>query len=210
MIKFFINLYEGGRQGGWENKGAYTLYLDFLADLHRLIVYLAFFVLVLMHYGLPIHIIRQLYLTFSSFKDRVTEVMKYRMATKNMKSRFPDATPAELSVAETCIVCRSEMREGKKLPCGHILHFACLRSWLERRQFCPTCMAPALIEDYNGANGNQRNVGNNLGNVEPTQNREEEKDDEAELLMRALMRSMEDVEDQEVDSERARRRRTEQ
>lgn len=26
----------------------------------------------------------------------------------------------------------------KKLPCGHIFHFQCLRSWLERQQSCPT------------------------------------------------------------------------
>lgn len=68
----------------------------------------------------------------------------------------------------TCIICREEMvaatnnqntpgnaeaandatnagntQEGpnvtpKKLPCGHIFHFQCLRSWLERQQSCPT------------------------------------------------------------------------
>jgi E3 ubiquitin-protein ligase synoviolin len=32
----------------------------------------------------------------------------------------------------------------KKLPCGHILHFACLRSWLERQQNCPTCRRPVI------------------------------------------------------------------
>ena len=26
----------------------------------------------------------------------------------------------------------------KKLQCGHIFHFHCLRSWLERQQSCPT------------------------------------------------------------------------
>lgn len=26
----------------------------------------------------------------------------------------------------------------KKLPCGHVFHFHCLRSWLERQQSCPT------------------------------------------------------------------------
>ncbi|KAJ5971206.1 Zinc finger RING-type [Penicillium vulpinum] len=32
----------------------------------------------------------------------------------------------------------------KKLPCGHILHFSCLRSWLERQQNCPTCRRPVI------------------------------------------------------------------
>jgi len=150
MVKFFFHLYETiipsyGKQ--WDNKGAWTLYLEFIADFYKLLVYIAFFIVILMHYGIPIHIIRQLYITFASFKDRAVEVIKYRAAVRNMKSRFPDATPTELAASETCIVCRSEMKEGKKLPCGHILHFGCLRSWLERRQFCPTCMAPALVED---------------------------------------------------------------
>lgn len=35
----------------------------------------------------------------------------------------------------------------KKLPCGHILHCACLRSWLERQQICPTCRAPVLVSN---------------------------------------------------------------
>ncbi len=38
-----------------------------------------------------------------------------------------------------------ERLRPKKLPCGHILHFACLRSWLERQQNCPTCRRPVLI-----------------------------------------------------------------
>ena len=38
-----------------------------------------------------------------------------------------------------------ERHRPKKLPCGHVLHFACLRSWLERQQNCPTCRAPVLV-----------------------------------------------------------------
>ena len=36
---------------------------------------------------------------------------------------------------------------GKKLPCGHILHMHCLRSWLERQQVCPICTSPVLQEE---------------------------------------------------------------
>lgn len=72
-----------------------------------------------------------------------------------------------LMVDKTCIICREDMEyrgtevevpvEGeappppvvaaprtgpndtpKKLPCGHVFHFHCLRSWLERQQSCPT------------------------------------------------------------------------
>jgi E3 ubiquitin-protein ligase synoviolin len=32
----------------------------------------------------------------------------------------------------------------KKLVCGHVFHFHCLRSWLERQQSCPTWYVPLL------------------------------------------------------------------
>lgn len=31
------------------------------------------------------------------------------------------------------------VNNAKKLPCGHIFHTACLRSWFQRQQTCPTC-----------------------------------------------------------------------
>lgn len=35
---------------------------------------------------------------------------------------------------------REEMfTASKKLPCNHIFHTACLRSWFQRQQTCPTC-----------------------------------------------------------------------
>jgi len=77
-----------------------------------------------------------------------------------MDQRYPNATEEEMTAMSdrTCIICREEMllqrpgtpaAEGpnmtpKKLPCGHIFHFYCLRSWLERQQSCPTCRRTVL------------------------------------------------------------------
>jgi len=147
IIKFFLYLEDMRRDGRWDNKGAYLLYLYFITDMFKLSVYLVFFTTVMYKYGMPIHIVRQLYLTFNSFRARVTEVIQYRKATSNMNQRFPDATQEELSRTDgVCIVCREEMTAGKKLPCGHILHFHCLRSWLERQQTCPTCRASVFVD----------------------------------------------------------------
>lgn len=110
---------------------------------------------------------RDVFLTCRSFFKRIADFMKYRTATKDMNERYPDATAEEIAREDTCIICREEMVplppvnqvEGapapppnpvaermrpKKLPCGHILHFACLRSWLERQQICPTCRRPVV------------------------------------------------------------------
>ncbi len=44
-----------------------------------------------------------------------------------------------------CIICREDMTTAcKKLPCGHIFHTHCLRSWFQRQQTCPTCRMDVL------------------------------------------------------------------
>lgn len=122
-----------------------------------------------MFYGLPIHIMRDLFMTARSFLKRLTAFHRYRNATKDMNVRYADATVADIAREDTCIICREVMRpwsvtnpqappvapgalpparpaasanektRPKKLPCGHALHLSCLKSWLERQQTCPIC-----------------------------------------------------------------------
>jgi len=40
---------------------------------------------------------------------------------------------------------------SKKLPCNHIFHTACLRSWFQRQQTCPTCRLNILRPPSNAA-----------------------------------------------------------
>lgn len=139
---------------------------------------MTFFGLILTFYGLPLNILRDVYLTLRSFVLKVRDLRRYRQATRNMDELYPDATREEMDAMadKTCIICREDMEwraapgqatpaggdpaanEGtptaeerpvepprtgpndtpKKLPCGHVFHFHCLRSWLERQQSCPT------------------------------------------------------------------------
>ncbi|KAK4151175.1 hypothetical protein C8A00DRAFT_45570 [Chaetomidium leptoderma] len=139
---------------GWEAKGQWVLSLDLVADFIKLGIYTAFFCVLLSFYGLPIHIMRDWFMTTRSFLKRLHALIRYRQALKHME-QYPDATVEELGREDTCIICREEMRPWdptdtaqvertrvKKLPCGHILHFGCLKSWLERQQVCPTCRRP--------------------------------------------------------------------
>jgi E3 ubiquitin-protein ligase synoviolin len=151
--------------------GMYVLYLDFVFDFLRLLVSAVFFTLVFQFYGLPLHLVRQTWSTFRSFRKSLLAVTRYRRATLNMNERytrqavtdftsdgflwrttldgsFPDATAEDIRRFDpTCIVCRDEMTTGKKLPCGHILHVHCLRRWLERSQNCPICTQTVFRED---------------------------------------------------------------
>lgn len=110
---------------------------------------------------------RDLFLSFRSFFKRVADFVRYRNATRDMHARYPDANQEDLGREDVCIICREEMRplpqndeaggppprtspvaermRPKKLPCGHVLHFSCLRSWLERQQNCPTCRRPVVV-----------------------------------------------------------------
>ncbi|KAJ6172293.1 hypothetical protein N7470_001360 [Penicillium chermesinum] len=168
---------------GWEEKGRWVFYLDLLTDFVKLIVYLTFFIILLSFYGLPIHILRDVVVTIRSFFRRIMDFLRYRNATRDMNERYPDATPEEVGSEDVCIICREEMVSAlpaqdtganeqpaitarrvpdrlrpKKLPCGHILHFACLRSWLERQQNCPTCRRPVLVAAAAAARSNNAAV----------------------------------------------------
>ncbi|TIA21774.1 hypothetical protein D6C81_03633 [Aureobasidium pullulans] len=159
---------------GWEDKRRWLFGLELAADFVKLIIYTIFFGISLTFMGLPMHIIRDVYLTFASFVKRVKDYNNYRKATQNMNSRYPDATSEELTNDNTCIVCREVMvpwgqpdaagqaprpsliNEGmraKKLPCGHILHLRCLKAWLERQQACPTCRRPVIPTGASTTNG---------------------------------------------------------
>lgn len=46
---------------------------------------------------------------------------------------------------------------SKKLPCNHIFHTACLRSWFQRQQTCPTCRLNILRPVTNNQGTRQQN-----------------------------------------------------
>jgi E3 ubiquitin-protein ligase synoviolin len=169
---------------GWEEKGRWVFYLDLATDFIKASVYLGFFMVLMTFYGIPIHIMRDLFMSVRSLVKRINDFIQYRNATRDMNTRYADATAEELERENTCIICREEMRpwvqpgaEGaqahrrmderqrpKKLPCGHILHFSCLRSWMERQQVCPTCRRPVL-----GQPTPQTTHGNNVENQQQNQ-----------------------------------------
>ncbi|KAK4776697.1 hypothetical protein SAY86_005385 [Trapa natans] len=145
FVKYVFYVSDMLMEGQWERKAVYTFYLELIRDLLHLSMYLCFFLVIFMNYGIPLHLIRELYETFRNFKIRIADYMRYRRITSNMNDRFPDATPEELDLSDaTCIICREEMTTAKKLLCGHLFHVHCLRSWLERQNTCPTCRAPVV------------------------------------------------------------------
>ncbi|KAL3840540.1 hypothetical protein ACJIZ3_025131 [Penstemon smallii] len=141
LVKYVFYINDMLMEGQWEKKAVYTFYLDLIRDLLHLTMYMCFFLVTFVNYGVPLHMIRELYETFRNFRIRIGDYLRYRKITSNMNDRFPDATPEELNADATCIICREEMTTAKKLLCGHLFHVHCLRSWSERHNTCPTCRA---------------------------------------------------------------------
>eukprot|EP00597_Dinobryon_sp_UTEXLB2267_P012558 CAMPEP_0170127136 /NCGR_PEP_ID=MMETSP0020_2-20130122/20221_1 /TAXON_ID=98059 /ORGANISM="Dinobryon sp., Strain UTEXLB2267" /LENGTH=424 /DNA_ID=CAMNT_0010360459 /DNA_START=46 /DNA_END=1320 /DNA_ORIENTATION=+ len=90
---------------------------------------------------------RDVYAAYLSFVKKLLNFVKYLRLTRNLESRFPDATQEEIAAAGNCLVCREEMETGKKLPCGHIFHLTCLRTWLQHQQSCPLCRADIPVSN---------------------------------------------------------------
>ncbi len=38
-----------------------------------------------------------------------------------------------------CAICLEYMETGMQLPCTHIFHEECVRSWISEKHSCPTC-----------------------------------------------------------------------
>ncbi|KAK6590183.1 hypothetical protein RS030_172646 [Cryptosporidium xiaoi] len=134
----------------WSNKNAVLFYMEVIGDICSLVSYLLFIILFLLLnpsriplyiMGDILHIIKALYNKLSSFR-------RYRKLTKNMETKFQEATLEEIERVDTCIVCRDTLYIGsKKIPCGHVFHLDCLKSWFIQQQTCPICRSPINIQD---------------------------------------------------------------
>ncbi|OMJ23443.1 E3 ubiquitin-protein ligase synoviolin A [Smittium culicis] len=173
IIKFIFSCIDNFQEREWQNKTIYLFYIELFSDLLKLAVYSGLFYVLVQNYGLPLHIIRDIYLTVSSFVSKCKDWIRYRKAMKYMDDQYATLNQAQLDALtdKVCIICREEIAivqnspdVPKRLSCGHVFHFYCLRSWLARQQSCPTCRTPVL------ETANPPNTPINNNQVNPNQN----------------------------------------
>ena len=146
MFKYAFYLQEL-THGPIEWKAPFMKKVELCCEFLKFSSLVAFFSYITQYYGLPIYLMRDLYISGRSFLNKIKEYIRYRKATLDMDRRYPTATEQDILNLNdnTCIICREELKfnfdherqKPKILPCGHIFHFNCLLSWLERQQSCP-------------------------------------------------------------------------
>ncbi|XP_062367972.1 E3 ubiquitin-protein ligase synoviolin [Cinclus cinclus] len=146
FIKYVLHSIDLQNDNPWDNKAVFMLYTELLTGLIKVLLYMAFMTIMIKVHTFPLFAIRPMYLAMRQFKKAVTDAIMSRRAIRNMNTLYPDATAEELQAMDNvCIICREEMVTGaKRLPCNHIFHTSCLRSWFQRQQTCPTCRMDVL------------------------------------------------------------------
>uniref|UniRef100_A0A665TAB9 RING-type E3 ubiquitin transferase n=1 Tax=Echeneis naucrates TaxID=173247 RepID=A0A665TAB9_ECHNA len=151
FIKYVLHTVDLQSENPWDNKAVYMLYTELFTGFIKVLLYIAFMTIMIKVHTFPLFAIRPMYLAMRQFKKAVTDAIMSRRAIRNMNTLYPDATPEDLQASDNvCIICREDMVTGaKKLPCNHIFHSSCLRSWFQRQQTCPTCRMDVLRASNN-------------------------------------------------------------
>ncbi len=184
FLKYLLHTIDLQSENPWENKGIVMLYGDLILGFSRVILYLTFMSLMVKIHTFPLFAIRPMYLSLRSFKKTLNDVIMSRRAIRNLNIMYPDVTQEQLrNYSDTiCIICREEMsspngindtnQQIKKLPCDHIFHKNCLRSWFQRQQTCPTCRT-SILRFANQPHTHQQNNNNIVNNNNQAQQAQE-------------------------------------
>ncbi|XP_069496332.1 E3 ubiquitin-protein ligase AMFR [Ambystoma mexicanum] len=162
ILRYVIHLWDLNHEGTWESKGTYVYYTDFILELTLLSLDLMHHIHMLLFGNIwlsmaSLVIFMQLRYLFHEVQRRIRRHKNYLRVVGNMEARFAVATLEELTANnDDCAICWDSMQSARKLPCGHLFHNSCLRSWLEQDTSCPTCRMSLNIADNNRTRDEQQ------------------------------------------------------
>ncbi|XP_074646773.1 E3 ubiquitin-protein ligase AMFR-like [Tubulanus polymorphus] len=144
ISRYSIHLFDISQEGVWENRSIYNYYTELIFELAALSVDFAHHLHMLIWGNIflsmaSLVICMQLRYLFYEFQRRIKRHKNYIKVVNSMEAKFPIATADDYSSTDDCAICWDKMEMARKLPCGHIFHSSCLRSWLEQDTTCPTC-----------------------------------------------------------------------
>uniref|UniRef100_A0A3Q1IAH7 Autocrine motility factor receptor a n=1 Tax=Anabas testudineus TaxID=64144 RepID=A0A3Q1IAH7_ANATE len=153
MFQYSIHLWDMNHEGSWENKSSYVYYTDLLMELLSLGLDLLHHIHMLLFTNswlsmASLVIFMQLRFLVEEIQKRIRRHHNYLRVLRNMETRFSVASADEVAANDDdCAICWDAMSSARKLPCGHLFHSSCLRSWLEQDTSCPTCRLSLNIGD---------------------------------------------------------------
>lgn len=133
----------------WENRGTIIYYSDLIFAMSMLFIDLFHHLHLLFkshtYQGLSISLVYgycvvKVHTLILEIRRRYKRHKNYLLVVQLVETNFSMASQEDLEKnSDDCAICWDQMELARKLPCGHLFHNSCLRSWLEQDTSCPTC-----------------------------------------------------------------------
>eukprot|EP01124_Arcella_intermedia_P024607 TRINITY_DN4188_c0_g1_i1.p1 TRINITY_DN4188_c0_g1~~TRINITY_DN4188_c0_g1_i1.p1 ORF type:complete len:581 (+),score=87.91 TRINITY_DN4188_c0_g1_i1:101-1744(+) len=172
-IYFYDNYHLQTHSSSWEHSGSLSFHIDAITDIFILAVKTVYNMFLIFMYGFSFSVTGLLLVSFlyldlhSSWKalnHKIEELKKYRKITQDIENRFSRVSQDEINRLDdkTCAICWDEntSASSRRLPCNHIFHNSCMRTWFEKETFCPLCKRNILPQPP-PSQQNRRNPNNN-------------------------------------------------
>ncbi|CAG9328779.1 unnamed protein product [Blepharisma stoltei] len=159
LISFLLNTFERiFKPEGWEYKASLLSITEFLFNVIALGIIIVELSILSRRSAMGIYFLdRAISSIVGIYKCFKTFISSRKLLTKIDK--FKDATPEEIHAAnDKCIFCLDHLTQAKKINCGHLFHYKCLRDYFQQsneQHKCPTCRAdidevnPIIQHKYN-------------------------------------------------------------
>lgn len=146
MTKFLILIHDMRKTTLWENSENVNYYSELFFAMSLLTIESIYNLIgVNNHSSLMMKFFCVVRITtlVKDIKKRLRKHKHHLFVTKLMEGSFAMADKEDIEKnSDYCAICWNEMTQARKLPCNHLFHNCCLRSWLERDTTCPTCRKP--------------------------------------------------------------------
>ncbi|KAJ1734381.1 hypothetical protein LPJ61_001102 [Coemansia biformis] len=145
LVKYAAYAWDSDSTESWEARSDAVLMCEFATDICILLLTLAHYTHILLINGATLNIVSVLVFfnirsIASKLYRKTRKLLAFRTAVASMRRQFPDASKDDIiRFNDRCSICREVLVTAKKLPCDHLFHRSCLRSWLVRHLSCPTC-----------------------------------------------------------------------
>lgn len=144
FVLFWLNFYERVRKpDGWDRKADIVRVVEFSFNILTLCIVVLEFMILSKKSAVGIYFIEKSIKSVANIYSCLSNFLESRRLLSKV-DRFPDANPEEIHQAnDKCIFCLDHLTHAKRINCGHLFHYKCLRDYFQASSnpLCPTCRA---------------------------------------------------------------------